>query len=71
MALVETNPLPVRAPNGNRSALALEIKGFWKRFFATAFNPYRPELHYMRGPGPAWRARHGMDAPVRLKPRDL
>ena len=21
------------------------------------FDPYRPELHYMRGPGPAWRAR--------------
>ena len=20
--------------------------------------PYRPELHYMRGPGPAWRAKH-------------
>ncbi len=20
--------------------------------------PYRPELHYMRGPGPKWRARH-------------
>jgi hypothetical protein len=24
----------------------------------TVFNPYRPELHYMRGPGPKWRARH-------------
>ena len=22
-------------------------------------HPYRPELHYMRGPGPAWRAKHG------------
>jgi hypothetical protein len=21
-------------------------------------DPYRPELHYMRGPGPAWRAKH-------------
>ncbi|TAK48013.1 MAG: hypothetical protein EPO23_09365 [Xanthobacteraceae bacterium] len=21
---------------------------------------YRPELHYMRGPGPAWRAKHGI-----------
>jgi len=20
-------------------------------------DPYRPELHYMRGPGPKWRAR--------------
>jgi hypothetical protein len=22
---------------------------------------YRPELHYMRGPGPKWRARHLAD----------
>jgi hypothetical protein len=21
---------------------------------------YRPERHYMRGPGPKWRAKHGM-----------
>jgi hypothetical protein len=35
------------------------------RFAATALglwrslsDPYRPELHYMRGPGPKWRARH-------------
>jgi hypothetical protein len=26
-------------------------------FFAHIFNPYRPELHYMRGPGPACRAK--------------
>jgi hypothetical protein len=35
-----------------------EIRAFWRQFFAKAFNPYRPELHYMRGPGPAWRAKH-------------
>ncbi len=23
------------------------------------FHPYRPERHYMRGPGPAWRAKYG------------
>jgi len=22
-------------------------------------NAYRPERHYMRGPGPKWRAKHG------------
>ena len=22
-------------------------------------DPYRPERHYMRGPGPRWRAKHG------------
>ena len=25
--------------------------------FARAFDPYRPELHYMRGPGPKWHAK--------------
>jgi hypothetical protein len=25
---------------------------------ANFFDPYRPELHYMRGPGPKWRAKH-------------
>jgi hypothetical protein len=24
----------------------------------TRFTPYRPELHYMRGPGPKWHAKH-------------
>ena len=27
------------------------FKAFWRHFFAKAFDPYRPELHYMRGPG--------------------
>ncbi|MGA7807820.1 hypothetical protein [Bradyrhizobium sp.] len=45
------------------------LKAFWRHFFATAFNPYRPELHYMRGPGPAWRAKYGAEATFR--PRTL
>ena len=24
-------------------------------------HPYRPERHYMRGPGPKWHAKHGFD----------
>jgi hypothetical protein len=27
--------------------------------FKSLFDPYRPELHYMRGPGPKWHAKHG------------
>jgi hypothetical protein len=26
------------------------------------FDPYRPELYYMRGPGPRWRQKHGISA---------
>jgi hypothetical protein len=31
----------------------------WRSFLAAILNPYRPELHYMRGPGPKWRTKHG------------
>ena len=30
-------------------------------FFARIFNPYRPELRYMRGPGPACRAKQAAE----------
>jgi hypothetical protein len=39
--------------------LITEVREFWRQFFVAAFSPYRPELHYMRGPGPAWHAKHG------------
>ena len=28
---------------------------FWRMRAKGLFDPYRPELHYMRGPGPRWR----------------
>ena len=28
------------------------------RLLKSMTDPYRPELHYMRGPGPKWRAKH-------------
>jgi hypothetical protein len=30
----------------------------WRRLRQRIFDPYRPELHYMRGPGPKWRDKH-------------
>ena len=54
-----------------RPAAFAGLKAFWKHFFAKAFDPYRPELHYMRGPGPAWRAKYGAEAAFRLKPGHL
>jgi hypothetical protein len=32
------------------------------RTFGEALNPYRPEQHYMRGPGPACRAKSAATA---------
>ncbi|MBV8927300.1 MAG: hypothetical protein JOZ74_18205 [Bradyrhizobium sp.] len=56
---------PAMGPGG--PAISTGFKAFWRQFFARAFDPYRPELHYMRGPGPAWRAKYGADASFRLK----
>ena len=33
----------------------------WRLLAAPLFDPYRPELHYMRGPGPKWREKHARD----------
>jgi hypothetical protein len=33
--------------------------GLWRELTRDAVRPYQPELHYMRGPGPAWQAKHG------------
>jgi hypothetical protein len=30
----------------------------WHKLIKIARNSYRPELHYMRGPGPKWHAKH-------------
>ena len=58
MATITSGSLasPTRNRDGRPGPLA-EIRAFWRRFFARTLNPYRPELHYMRGPGPACRAK--------------
>ena len=37
--------------------LARLFPGVWHTF-RSLFDTYRPERHYMRGRGPAWRAKH-------------
>ncbi|MBI5265458.1 MAG: hypothetical protein HY852_27000 [Bradyrhizobium sp.] len=73
MAATNTTSLPSAGARnrGSRARPSSGFKGFWSRFFTTAFHPYRPELHYMRGPGPAWRAKYGAEESFRLKSRDL
>ncbi|MBV8916671.1 hypothetical protein [Bradyrhizobium sp.] len=58
-------PLPAVGRDAPSSALA-DIKASWQRLLGKVFNPYRPELHYMRGPGPAWRAKYGDPVSFRL-----
>jgi hypothetical protein len=35
---------------------------FWTGLMKDLFDPYRPERHYMRGPGPRWREKHAYAA---------
>ncbi len=35
------------------------IGSLWRSLKEDIFDGYRPELHYMRGPGPKWHAKHG------------
>jgi hypothetical protein len=34
----------------------------WRWLTTSLFDPYRPERHYMRGPGPKWREKHARAA---------
>ena len=58
MTTIISASLPPRRPAATDSpASSPRSVAFWRQFFARAFDPYRPELHYMRGPGPACRAK--------------
>lgn len=51
--------------SGARDMLHADVVEF-ARLLRSLVDPYRPEQHYMRGPGPKWRAKHGTqpaDAP--------
>jgi hypothetical protein len=63
--------LPRRAKRQGAPALLAEIVACWRSVVRDLFDappdspalipvrPYRPERHYMRGPGPKWHAKHG------------
>ena len=58
MATVSTAQIPA-SPQAtgvvSEPGLLREIADFFRDFIVAAFDPYRPEMHYMRGPGPACR----------------
>jgi hypothetical protein len=58
MATLTSDSLSSPAPDrAERASHFPGIREFFRQFFVRAFDPYRPELHYMRGPGPACRAK--------------
>jgi hypothetical protein len=44
-------------------AAGAEVAQIWRTFKKDLSDPYRPELHYMRGPGPKWREKHELAGP--------
>jgi len=44
--------------NQGTPSLRAAMVDLWRVLSKDMFNAYRPEKHYMRGPGPKWRERH-------------
>ncbi len=42
--------------------LGKAVAALWTSLVSDMFNVYRPERHYMRGPGPKWHAKHARPA---------
>lgn len=53
------------------SALTARMAERARQLTQNLFDPYRPELHYMRGPGPKWREKYGQQLPAPLSERAL
>jgi len=59
-AMITPARATVRQLTDRRKApgLAADIADLFHTLVKALLDPYRPELHYMRGPGPKWHAKH-------------
>jgi hypothetical protein len=48
----------VLLPKASAASVARLARPHWWRLTRALSDPYHPELHYMRGPGPKWREKH-------------
>jgi hypothetical protein len=65
MSLTTTSVLPSSNLRIVFSAAGLmPLVNIWRRLRREIFDSYRPELHYMRGPGPKWHEKHAHAASV-------
>jgi hypothetical protein len=48
----------VRSFHRKTPTVLADVAAFVQDLARSLFDPYRPELHYMRGPGPKWHAKH-------------
>ena len=49
-------------PSNKSPLVSVAIASLWRSLMKDIFDTYRPELHYMRGPGPKWHAKHRSQA---------
>jgi len=47
--------------NSMRARLRAIVQNLLTAFWGGSVRQYRPEAHYMRGPGPKWREKHARD----------
>ena len=45
--------------NSTRARLHMVALNLLTAFWGGSVSQYQPEAHYMRGPGPKWREKHG------------
>jgi hypothetical protein len=46
------------AAKSKSPSIGRAVAELWLSVTSQLFDSYRPERHYMRGPGPKWRAKH-------------
>jgi hypothetical protein len=47
------------ASKNRTPSIGKAVVDLWHTVTTDLFGTYHPERHYMRGPGPKWRAKHG------------
>ena len=65
MASIRTAVLKCTTESHTAPSLGGELADLIRALQVLLTDSYRPELHYMRGPGPKWRAKHD-PAPTRM-----
>ena len=48
----------IRKAPGADDSISSIVLALWRALLSQMLDSYRPELHYMRGLGPRWRAKH-------------
>ena len=46
------------AKKNKAPSIGKAVADVWRTVTCDLFDTYHPEQHYMRGPGPKWRAKH-------------